>query len=81
MFTFVKTAHKIKFYGLALYYLVVVILAYPVLLSRAQSCPQPQTPAFAKCSVVYYTGLSSFAVPTITETVSLQASSPVTIKP
>ena len=61
MSTFVKTAHKIKFLGLVLYYLVVLILAYPLFSSRAQSCPQPQTHAFAKCEVVFYSGLSGFA--------------------
>src|SRR5215831_16092049 len=55
-----KTAHKIKFYLLALYYLLVVFLAYPLLMSRAQSCPPPKTPVFAKCSVVYYSGQGSF---------------------
>jgi hypothetical protein len=60
MSTVVQTAHRVKFYGLALYYLVVVVLVCPVLLSRAQSCPQPEAVKFGKCSVVYYSGQSSF---------------------
>ena len=63
MSSFVKPAHKIKFCGLVLYYLVVLIVAYPVLLSRAQSnCtfPEPQGPRFQKCEVVFYSGLSTF---------------------
>ena len=44
------------------FYSIILILSYPLLSSRAQVCfsPPTYTPAFPKCSTVYYSGLSGF---------------------